>query len=225
VRRRRGMTRLEKQERTRDALLRSSSKLFCRRGLEGTSIDDVAADAGYTKGAFYANFKSKEELFLVMLDEKFSAELERIDSALAGTGDADEEARTAAAEYIHFASDDEWPRLYFEFAAHAARNEEFREELATRQRAMRERLVTVYERWSKDFPAEPPLPLADIAAMTFFMADGFLTDRLIDPELSEELYAKMLGVFFKGLQAMALGWEPSEEDPPALAADVPQVGD
>jgi AcrR family transcriptional regulator len=216
-----GMTRLEKQERTRDALLRSASKLFCRRGLEGTSIDDVAKDAGYTKGAFYANFKSKEELFLVMLDEKFSLELERIDGALAGTGDADEEARTAAAEYIHFASDDEWPRLYFEFAAHAARNEEFREELATRQRAMRERLVTVYERWSQDFPAEPPLPLADIAAMTFFMADGFLTDRLIDPDLDEELYAKMLGVFFKGLQAMALGWEPEEEELPTVA----QVGD
>jgi AcrR family transcriptional regulator len=216
MRRRDGMTRLEKQQRTRGALLSSASKLFCRRGLEGTSIDDVAEDAGYTKGAFYANFKSKEELFLVMLDEKFSLELERIDSALAGTGDADEEARTAAAEYIHFASDDEWPRLYFEFAAHAARDEDFRQELATRQRAMRERLVKVYGRWSKDFPAEPPLPLADIAAMTFFMADGFLTDRLIDPDLSEELYPRMLEVFFKGLQAMALGWEPSEEDLPAL---------
>jgi len=213
------MTRLEKQQRTRGALLRSASKLFCRRGLEGTSIDEVAEDAGYTKGAFYANFKSKEELFLVLLDEKFSQELERIDSALAGTGDADEEARTAAAEYIHFASDDEWPRLYFEFAAHAARNEEFRQELATRQRAMRERLVKVYERWSSDFPAEPPLPLADIAAMTFFMADGFLTDRLIDPDLSEELYTRMLEVFVKGLQAMALGWEPSEEDLPTRRAD------
>jgi AcrR family transcriptional regulator len=219
MRRRRGMSRLEKQQRTRGALLRSASKLFCRRGLEGTSIDDVAEAAGYTKGAFYANFKSKEELFLVMLDEKFSRELERIDRALAGTGDADEEARTAAAEYIHFASDEEWPRLYFEFAAHAARNEEFRQELATRQRAMRDRLVKVYERWSKDFPAEPPLPLADIAAMTYFMADGFLVDRLIEPGLSDDLYTTMLAVFFKGLQAMALGWEPPAELAPSVRSD------
>jgi AcrR family transcriptional regulator len=211
VRRRRGITRAEKQQRTRGALLRSASKLFCRRGLEGTSIDDVAENAGYTKGAFYANFKSKEELFLVMLDEKFSRELERIDRALAGTGDPDEEARTAAADYLHFASGEEWPRLYFEFAAHAARNEEFRQELATRQRAMRERLVKVYQRWSKDFPADAPVPLADIAAMTYFMADGFLVDRLIEPGLSEDLYTTMLGIFFKGLQAMALGWEPSED--------------
>jgi AcrR family transcriptional regulator len=213
------MSRLEKQQRTRVALLRSASKLFCRRGLEGTSVDDVAQAAGYTKGAFYANFKSKEELFLVMLDERFSQELERLDRTLAGTDDPDTEARTAAADFIHFASDDEWPRLYFEFAAHAARNEDFRQELATRQRAMRNRVVKVYERWAKDFPAEPPLPLADIAAMTYFMADGFLVDRLIEPELPEDLYPAMLAVFFKGLQAMALGWEPPPELVPPVRSD------
>jgi AcrR family transcriptional regulator len=211
MRRRDGMSRLEKQQRTRAALLRAASRLFSRRGLEGTSIDDIAEAAGYTKGAFYANFESKQELFLVMVDEKFAQEIERLDRALAGTDDPDREARTAAADYIHFASDDEWPRLYFEFAAHAARNEEFRQEFATRQRAMRERLVKVYERWSKDFPADPPLPLADIAAMTYFMADGFLVDHLIEPGLSKDLYTTMLGVFFRGLQAMALGWEPSVE--------------
>lgn len=208
-----GMSRVEKQERTREALLQAASRLFCSRGLEGTSIDEIAGAAGYTKGAFYANFKSKEELFLVMLDEKFSHELERLDHDLAGTDDPDQEARTAASEFIHFASDEEWPRLYFQFAAHAARNEEFRQELATRQRAMRERLVKVYERWVEAISADsdPPLPLADIAAMTYFMADGFLVDRLIEPGLREDLYPTMLAVFFKGLQAMALGWEPPDE--------------
>jgi len=206
-----GLSRAEKQERTRDALLEAASKLFCERGLEGTSIDEIAQAAGYTKGAFYANFKSKEELFLVMLDEKFSHEIERIDRDLAGTDDPALEARTAAAEFIHFASGDEWPRLYFQFAAHAARNEEFRQELATRQRSMRDRIVRVYERWVSDYGADPPLPVADIAAMTYFMADGFLVDRLIEPGLDEGLYPTMLSVFFRGLAAMAAGWEPSEE--------------
>ncbi|TMK69905.1 MAG: hypothetical protein E6G49_12035, partial [Actinobacteria bacterium] len=127
----------------------------------------------------------KEELFLVMLDERFAKELERIDRTLSGTDDPETEARLAAAEFIHFASDDDWPRLYFQFAAHAARNEEFRQELATRQQAMRERLVEVYERWTKQFEIDPPLPIADIAAMTYFMADGFLVDRLIEPGLDE----------------------------------------
>jgi hypothetical protein len=51
------------------------------------------------------------------------------------------------------------------------------------------------------------------------MADGFLVDRLIEPGLSEDLYTTMLGVFFRGLQAMALGWEPSED-----AATLPTGG-
>jgi AcrR family transcriptional regulator len=183
--------------------------LFCSDGLEGASVDRVAREAGYTKGAFYANFNSKEELFLVMLDERFAAELERLDRMLAGERQPGEEARDAAQDLIGFVhSDPEWPKLYFEFAAYAARDEGFRRELASRQRALRERIVEIYRRWSADFPAEPPLPLADIAAMTFAMADGFLLDQLIDPELDDELYATMLAVFFRGLQAIAVGWEP-----------------
>jgi hypothetical protein len=91
------------------------------------------------------------------------------------------------------------------------RNDEFREELATRHRALRARLSEIYRRWSADFPAEPPIPIEDIAARTDFMADGFLLDHLIDPDLDEELYSTMLLIFFRGLQAMAEGWLPEED--------------
>jgi AcrR family transcriptional regulator len=197
------LTRREKQQRTRKSLLKAAAKIFCTRGLEGASIDEVAQAAGYTKGAFYANFKSKEELFLVMLDERFARELERLDRALAGTHEPREEARAAAADFIHFASDEEWPSLYFQFVAHAARNDEFRQELATRQQAMRERLAEIFKRWKQGFGVAPPLPLADITAMTYFMADGFLVDRMIEPALSEELYPAMVSVFLRGLEALS----------------------
>lgn len=198
------ISRREKQERTRTALLQAAAKLFCRHGLDGTSIADVAEEAGYTKGAFYANFRSKEELFLVMLDDKFSAELKRLESALTGDEEPREEARTAAADFIRFArSDADWPRLYFQFASYASRNDDFRQELATRQRAMRERLVGIYERWASGFDIAPPLAVEDITAMTYFMADGFLVGQLIEPELPDELYASMLSVFVRGLEAMA----------------------
>jgi AcrR family transcriptional regulator len=197
------LTRREKQQRTRTSLLRAAAQLFCKRGLEGTSIDEVALAAGYTKGAFYANFKSKEELFLVMLDERFSSELERLDRALAGTQEPYEEALAAAADFIHFASDEEWQSLYFQFLAHAARNEDFRQELATRQRAMRDRLAEVFGRWKEGFGATPTLPIEDITMMTFFMADGFLVNRIIEPGLSEDLYTTMVGVFLRGLEAIS----------------------
>jgi AcrR family transcriptional regulator len=211
-------TRRQKQAETRSSLLRSAAKLFCRHGLEGASVEEVAQDAGYTKGAFYSNFKSKEELFLVMLDEKFGRELERIDELLAGTGEPDDEARIAADDFVRYIhSDPEWPRLYFEFVAYAARNEDFRQELATRHRALRARLTETYRRWSANFPAEPPIPIEDIAAMTDFMGDGFILDQLVDPELDDALYATMLAIFFRGLQAMAVGWEPPAVEEAAAA--------
>jgi len=196
-------TRREKQRRTRTLLLRAATQLFCKRGLEGASVEEVAQLAGYTKGAFYANFKSKEELFLVMLDEQFSRELQRLDETLAGTRDPHEEARLAAIDFIHFAGNAEWPQLYFQFVAHAARDEDFRQELATRQRAMRERLVEIFTRWKQGTGIEPPLPLSDVTAMIYCMADGFLVDRMIEPALNEDLYATMIGVFLRGLEALA----------------------
>lgn len=197
------LTRREKQQRTRSSLLRAAETVFSRYGLEAGSIDQVAAEAGYTKGAFYANFKSKEELFLVMLDERFAREFERLDRMLAGTDEPLEEAMAAAADFIHFASDEDWPRLYFQFVAHAVRDDEFREELATRMRAMRTRLTELFARWKENFGQELPIPQEGITAMVCFMADGFLVDRIIEPELSEELYTTMMGVFLRGLQAMA----------------------
>jgi AcrR family transcriptional regulator len=204
-------TRREKQAETRKSLLRSAANAFCRKGLEGASVEEVAQDAGYTKGAFYANFKSKEELFLVMLDERFSEQLDRVDSLLAGGEEPGEEARHAAQDFIRsLRGAEDWRRLYFEFVAYAMRNEEFRQELATRHRTLRARLSEIYRRWSADFPAEPPVPIEDIAAMTDFMADGFLLDQLIDPTLDDELYSTMLLIFFRGLQAVAVGWEPED---------------
>jgi AcrR family transcriptional regulator len=196
------LTRREKQQRTREALLEAASEMFGARGLDGVSIDEVTQAAGYTKGAFYANFKNKEELFLVMLDERFSEELERLDRMLAGTHEPQEEAAAAAADFIHFATDEEWQKLSFQFLAYAARNEDFREELATRQKAMRERMAKVFTRWKQSFATDFSLPIEDITAMTFFMADGFLAGRVIEPDLNPELYTTMVGVFLRGLQAM-----------------------
>jgi AcrR family transcriptional regulator len=202
----RTLTRKEKQAKTRSALLSSAARLICRKGITEASIDDVAADAGYTKGAFYANFKSKEELFLVMLDEKYASELERLEASLPGEGAPAEEVRASAEDFIRFAwADSEWPKLYFEFTTYAARNPEFREELATRNRAMRERIAEIIRHWAEDFPSEPPFPYEDIAMMLHWMVDGFLMGRLIEPSLNEELYGTMVATFFKGIGATAIG--------------------
>jgi AcrR family transcriptional regulator len=199
------LTRKEKQAKTRSALLGSAAKLICRKGITEASVEDVAKDAGYTKGAFYANFKSKEELFLVMMDEKYAAEIEQLESTIRGTDSPAEDARHAAEDFIRLAwSDPQWPKLYFEFTAYAARNPEFREEIATRDRAMRKRIAEVFRRWAADFGAEAPFDYDDLAMMVFCMANGFLMGQLIEPDLSEEVYGTMAATFFRGVVATFL---------------------
>lgn len=208
-----GPTRAERQAITRAALLRSASHEICEHGLDGASIDHIAAEAGYTKGAFYANFASKQDMFLAMLDEKVGEELERLETALARTGETVDVARMAAEDLLSYIDrDPEWPRLYQEFAVYAARNDAFREEFATRQRAVRARMAELFERWTRALQIEPALPHTDIAAMNFFMADGFLLDRIIDPELDDGLYATMCEVFLRGLMAMTAELRASDSE-------------
>ena len=105
--------------------MHSAARVFGRRGLEHASVDEIAEDAGFTKGAFYANFASKEEIFLAMLDERFAerlAEIERIDRERRGRRRS-RRGRPAPTSRTTCAPTREWQRLFFEFAAYAARDE------------------------------------------------------------------------------------------------------
>ena len=55
---------------TREHLLEAAAVVFARNGFHGSSLDEVAAAAGFTKGAVYSNFKSKEDLFVAVLDHR-----------------------------------------------------------------------------------------------------------------------------------------------------------
>ena len=200
------LTRKEKQAHTRYCLMEAASRVFKKRGLQQASVDEVAEDAGYTKGAFYANFKSKEELFLAMLDERFAERVEELDRVISGTGELEEQAREAGSEFTrHIAADPEWQRLFFEFAAYAARNEDFRQELVTRYRALRERVAELYHRRGEEAGIESPISAEDLATMTFAMANGFALERLLEPDaVPDDLYGTMLATFFTGMRAGAV---------------------
>jgi AcrR family transcriptional regulator len=198
------LTRKEKQADTRSRLLRSAAKVFCRKGMDRGSVEDVAGDAGFTKGAFYANFKSKEELFLAMLDERFGDRIDEIDRISEAGGPLESQVREAGADFARrLGADPVWQRLFFEFTAYAARNDEFRQELVTRYRALRERIAAVYARGAERAGIDPPLPVDQIAMMTFAMANGFALEKLLEPEtVPDELYGTMLAIFFTGMKTL-----------------------
>src|SRR3954468_7996858 len=95
------MTRAERAARTRRLLMAAASKVCAKHGLERASVDEVAKEAGFTKGAFYSNFRSKEELFLAMLDERFAEQLEKLDKRMMGEGEISDQARAAAVDFAH----------------------------------------------------------------------------------------------------------------------------
>jgi AcrR family transcriptional regulator len=206
------LTRKEKQARTRQSLLRSAAKLFACNGMQQASIEDVAEDAGYTKGAFYANFKSKEELFLAMLDERFAERLEEIESAASSDEDFEDQARRAGADFARYvAADPEWERLFFEFAALATRNEDFRQELVTRYHALRERMAELYAARIERTGTEPPVPVDELAMMVFAMANGIAMEKLLEPDaVPDHLYPTMLQALLIGLKAMQEQEAPSK---------------
>ena len=198
------MSRREKQAQTRSCLLEAAARVFARRGMQAASIDEVAEDAGYTKGAFYANFKSKEELFLAMLDERFAEHVERVDAIIATDQDFQDQVREGGADFMRWISDDpEWERLFFEFAALATRNEEFREELVTRYRAVRERMVELYAARIERMATERAVPVDEMVMMVFAMANGISMEKLLEPDaVPDDMFATMLQAFFLGLMAM-----------------------
>jgi AcrR family transcriptional regulator len=198
------LTRKESQARTRSKLLEAAGKVFACRGLEKATVDEVAGEAGYTKGAFYANFKSKEELFLAMLDEKFAARLEELDAVLESGASVEDQARRAGQDFAQYvAADPDWSRLFFEFAVQAMRDDEFRQELVTRHRTIRARIADGFRSHKETIGGEPPIPAEQVAMMTYAMADGFALARILEPEdVPDDLFGTMLAVFFTGLAVM-----------------------
>ena len=199
------MTRDERRAHTRSCLMAAAGTIFSRRGLQQASIDEVAEEAGYTKGAFYANFKSKEELFLAMLDERFAARLSEIEDVVASEGDIEAQTRQAGTDFTeHLRANDEWERLFFEFAAYAARNDEFRAELVTRYRSLREAMTAAFSRYCSQHDIDPPIPMQQVALMTFAMANGFALEQLLEPEaVDDDVYSTLLLIFFTGLRTLA----------------------
>ncbi|TDR77846.1 TetR/AcrR family transcriptional regulator [Paludibacterium purpuratum] len=74
------LTRAESREQTRQHLLDAALKLIAEKSLAAASVEDIASEAGYTRGAFYSNFSSKNELFLDLLQRLHEKEKQDFDA-------------------------------------------------------------------------------------------------------------------------------------------------
>jgi TetR/AcrR family fatty acid metabolism transcriptional regulator len=128
-------TKRRRREETRQRLLDSALAVFAQHGYERATVDEIVREAGFSKGAFYVHFESKEDLFWEMLQARIAAQQEALRQAMDLSAPTTE-LRVLTAIFDVEKQDRSWPAMYMEFAAHAARNEK-----------VRERLSVLYERW------------------------------------------------------------------------------
>ena len=124
-----------RRQQTRDHLLAAAAQVFAERGFHGTSLDAVAAGAGFSKGAVYSNFKNKEDLFLALLEATYSREMDSLRATLQAS-DVPADARLGDFLPLILGGatqpllPDRWAALYMEFALFAMRNPAARRRLA-----------------------------------------------------------------------------------------------
>jgi AcrR family transcriptional regulator len=137
-----------RRQQTRDYLLRAAATVFTERGFHGASLDEVAAAAGFTKGAVYSNFKNKEDLFLALLEANQEREMDAL-YAILEASDVPPEARLE--DFVHLVRSqttdvgDNWDILYQEFALYAMRNPAAREKLAAFDAVTMKRVAELIE--------------------------------------------------------------------------------
>ncbi len=140
------LTRAESQERTRAALVEAATKLYLRDGFKATSLDDVAEEAGYSRGAVHSNFDSKAELGAAVLDELYRNAADSAAETLrsGGLGDLGKVVKTMADWAQVAIATPAWIRLEMEVAGASAYNDETRAATAKRVGYMREMASAVF---------------------------------------------------------------------------------
>lgn len=135
----------QRTEATRRKLLNSAFRIFVRHGFEAARLEDIAAHAGYTRGAFYANFKSKEDLFFALLEEQVREHVSNIQRLFDDC--PDERSRLGALReyYVKRVADRKWVLLMIEFKLYAVHHSRARAKLLETHRRIRAQTVLKLE--------------------------------------------------------------------------------
>src|SRR6202789_2026568 len=111
---------------TRDLLLRAAERVFARVGYETAQVEEIADAAGFSKGALYAHFKSKEELFLGMYETKTAASLAKLRHALDSAPTRDGKIDAFRSFYINLSREKDWALITLEVKLFIRRHPEVR---------------------------------------------------------------------------------------------------
>jgi AcrR family transcriptional regulator len=204
------LSRAERQSNTRAGLVDAAERLFSAQGFDATSLDAVADEAGYTKGAVYSNFASKEDLFFAVYERRVDRYLAGVEQHIAAADDAVEAVlEVIAGIAARRENDDGWLAVFLEFWTHVLRHPEHRARFAEIHARAADPFVVGLERFAEERGIELPLGARQLAVALFAMGTGIGLERLTQPEVVDgELMVRMQELWF---EALARGEVPQRE--------------
>ncbi|HKS43554.1 MAG TPA: TetR/AcrR family transcriptional regulator [Amycolatopsis sp.] len=208
------LTRAESQAHTRDRLIATATELFLRDGYSGTSLGKVAQAAGYSKGAVYSNFRSKDELCLAVLD-RIRAERDATMAESLSTAEGPEDLlRAFSAWWERVTSDETWMMLEIEYLTHARRDPKLRHQMAVRnaevRRSITQLLTSCLDRCGLGLPVPPEV----VGIALYGMSIGLGLLRSVDGDLD-------LGALPAVLQTLVTAGGPDATPPPEDGPETP----
>ncbi|MFD1936703.1 TetR/AcrR family transcriptional regulator [Nonomuraea mangrovi] len=172
----------KRRPQTRARLLEAAFTVFAERGFQSTSIEDICTQAGFTRGAFYSNFASKDELFLALFDLQGQRVLDRLRRIDPPSGD---DAFTRVVEAAVETSEDErrWHLVSAEFNLYAIRHSDAARALAAHEARVREALAGLLGELFAAVGVTATVPLDELARLVIAVIDGARAQSYVEPDV------------------------------------------
>jgi AcrR family transcriptional regulator len=164
------LTRAEQQAVTRERLLAAAEQVIDRNGFGGASIDQISAEAGYSKGAIYSNFESKEAVFLELLRLYMERDMAALEQIVALEANQLEPALTHWLETMDIETD--CPLLVTELQLQARRSPAFAERYYALQAQQTRTLAKILERYFEAAARPMPMDSQDLARSLTALSHG-----------------------------------------------------
>ncbi|HLG11904.1 MAG TPA: TetR/AcrR family transcriptional regulator [Dehalococcoidia bacterium] len=184
----------------RQQILDAAAACFSRRGFHQTTMQDICGEAELSPGAVYRYFRSKEEIIEGMGEhrqQENAARLAQVMSKGSTVEVFDELLRVFfidrdAQEFLDYCS------LTIEFISEATHNERVQASLRKTNKAVRDSLIDLVRQSQARGDIDATLDPEGIARVMIALYQGFLTQKLIDPDLDVHPYARAAGALFAG---------------------------
>lgn len=194
---RKRLTREESRAQTRERLIESALAVFAKHGIESTSIEEVTEAAGYSRGAFYSNFESKDDLLCAVLDREIEREGREFEKIVAATVPPRELISRVREYYVTMGKDETSCAFWLGLQLYALKNQMIRPRVAELMRKKRENVIEQVRRVYAAIGHQPPGSAEIVSLGLIAVAQGLALTQMLDPTaISAELLPTSLETLF-----------------------------